>query len=205
MNTKERTGRSRGRPREFDRTRALNAALIVFWRHGYEGTSIAELTHAMKITTPSLYAAFGSKGKLYREALELYMATHGDPLVRALISSGPCRKAIACMLAAAAHQFSRPGLPHGCMVANGALRCAKDHSAAVRETGMLRRLGQDALRQRIEAAIVAGELPKGADAAGLAAFYSATVQGMSVQAVDGATRDDLMKLADYAMVVWPEA
>lgn len=197
--------RSRGRPREFDKKRALNAALRLFWRQGYEGTSVAELTKAMRITAPSLYAAFGSKEQLYREVLDLYMSTHGDALAGTLASPGPCRDAIARMLAAAAHQFSRPGLPHGCMVANGALRCAKEHANAVKATGMLRRLGQDTLRLRIEAAIADGELPKRADAAGLAAFYAATLQGMSVQAVDGATTKQLLKLGDYAMAAWPVA
>lgn len=205
MTMESNTRRSRGRPREFDKKRALKAAMMLFWRQGYEGTSIAELTRAMSITAPSLYAAFGSKEQLYREVLELYMSTHGDALARTLASSGPCRDVVARMLAVAAHQFSRPGLPHGCMVANGALRCAKEHSAAVKATGMLRRLGQDALRARIEAAIADGELPQGADASGLSAFYTATVQGMSVQAVDGATTEQLLKLGDYAMATWPAA
>ncbi len=203
MTTESNTKRSRGRPREFDKKWALHAAMMLFWRQGYEGTSLAELTKAMKITAPSLYAAFGSKEQLYRDVLELYMSTHGDAMARALASSGPCRDVVARMLAAAAQQFSRPGLPHGCMVANGSLRCAKEHAAAVKATGMLRRLGQDALRQRIEGAIAAGELPQGTDAAGLAAFYAATVQGMSVQAVDGATTEQLQRLGDYAMAAWP--
>jgi len=203
MTQQEPPRRSRGRPREFDKQRALNAALLLFWRQGYEGASIAQLTRAMKITAPSLYAAFGSKQQLYREALERYASTHGDPVARALAAPGPCREVIGHVLAAAARQFTQPRLPHGCLVANGALRCATENRAAAAATALLRRLGQDALRQRIEAAIAAGELPDDTDASTLAAFYAAAVQGMSVQAVDGATREQLLRLGEYAMAAWP--
>lgn len=197
------TRRLPGRPREFDKTKALKAALILFWRQGYEGASIAQLTDAMEITAPSLYAAFGSKEQLYREVLGLYASTHGDPLARALTLPGPAREAIRQMLAEAAKQFTRAGLPHGCLVANGALRCANENHAAAKATSALRLLGREAIRQRIDRAMVEGELPDGTDAAGLAAFFTSVVQGMSVQAVDGATREQLLKLGVYAMAAWP--
>lgn len=195
--------RARGRPRAFDKTQALKAALALFWRHGYEGTSIADLTKAMKINAPSLYAAFGSKEQLYREVLDLYLATNGAPVAHALSKPGAARSAVAEMLTAAARQFSRPGMPKGCLVANGALRCAEENRMATKETATIRRLSQNALRQRLERAVADGELAPRTDTAALAAFYASVVQGMSVQAVDGATREQLLMLAEYAMAAWP--
>ncbi len=196
MTEKTGTGsRGRGRPRTFDKARALQAALALFWRHGYDGTSIAQLTAAMKISAPSLYAAFGSKEALYREVLELYMATHGAP--------GPAREAIRNMLKEAALQVSRAALPKGCLVANGALQCGRENQVAARETGALRRLGRDAIRQRLDHAVRQRELPARTDTAALAAYYASVVQGMSVQAVDGASRAQLLKLGEYAMAAWP--
>ncbi len=195
--------RARGRPRAFDKAQALKAALTLFWRHGYEGTSIADLTRAMKISAPSLYAAFGSKEQLYREVLDLYLATHGVPVARALSGPSSARTAVGEMLTAAAGQFTHPALPQGCLVANGALRCAEENRFATRETATLRRLLQDALRQRLARAVNDGELAMDTDTAGLAAFYTSVVQGMSVQAVDGASRRQLIALAEYAMAAWP--
>lgn len=203
MGTNDPVKRARGRPRAFDKAHALKAALALFWRHGYEGTSVADLTQAMKINAPSLYAAFGSKEQLYREVLDLYSATHGAPVARALSAPGSTRNAVAEMLLAAARQFSRPALPKGCLVANGALRCAEENKVATKETAMLRRLGKDALRQRLARAVSDGELAPDTDTAALAAFYASVVQGMSVQAVDGATREQLLKLAGYALAAWP--
>ncbi len=204
MTEKTGTGsRGRGRPRTFDKARALQAALALFWRHGYDGTSIAQLTAAMKISAPSLYAAFGSKEALYREVLELYMATHGAPAARALGAPGPAREAIRNMLKEAALQVSRAALPKGCLVANGALQCGRENQVAARETGALRRLGRDAIRQRLDHAVRQRELPARTDTAALAAYYASVVQGMSVQAVDGASRAQLLKLGEYAMAAWP--
>lgn len=195
--------RSRGRPRVFDKTRALKAALILFWRQGYEGSSIAQLTKAMKITAPSLYAAFGSKEQLYREVLDLYISTQGDTLARSLGEPGSARIAIGHMLTEAATQFSRSAWPKGCLVSNGAIRCAKGNQAAVKATATLRSLGQDAIRQRIDRAIIDGELTAGTDAVELAAFYASVIHGMSVQAVDGATREQLIRIGEYAIAAWP--
>lgn len=203
MTAENSTKRTRGRPRAFDKISALKAALILFWRHGYEGTSIAQLTKAMKITATSLYAAFGSKEQLYREVLVLYASTHGEPITRALAQPGPAREAIRQALAEAAKQFSRSGWPQGCLIANGAIRCSPEHRIAARETAAIRRMGQDAIRQRIGQAIADGELAASTDAENLAAFYASVVQGMSVQAVDGATREQLIGLGELAMAAWP--
>lgn len=200
---KNKIKRSPGRPRTFDRAEALEAALLLFWRNGYEGTSIAQLTEALGITPPSLYAAFGSKDQLYREVLDLYLSTHGDFIAKALTEQGLSRNAIERMLKEAAKRFTQAEAPHGCLVASGVLRCAGENQSAARHTAARRLLAQDAIRRRIDQAVEEGELPAKTDTAGLAAFYASTIQGMSVQAVDGASRAQLNEIGRFAMAVWP--
>lgn len=197
------TNHLRGRPREFNKARALDAALILFWSQGYEGTSITQLTKAMKINAPSLYAAFGSKEQLYYDVLNQYVTIHGDPLVRALFKRSTVRNDVKQMLIEAAKQFSRAAWPQGCLIANGALRCGKEYQPVAKATASLRILAKDALKQRLDQAITDGEIARCTDIESLAAFYSSVVQGMSVQAVDGATRKQLIKIVEYAMAAWP--
>ncbi len=193
----------RGRPREFDRGAALKEAMLLFWQQGYEGASIAQLTRAMKITPPSLYAAFGSKESLYREALGLYMNEYLAPMAQALAAPVTAREAVGNMLLAAARQFSRSGMPPGCLLAIGTLRCGQESRSAVEATAAMRRLGQETIAKRIQRAVAAGELPTGSSADGLAAFYTSIVQGLSVHAVDGAKFEELARICELAMAAWP--
>lgn len=195
--------RTRGRPRTFNDASALEAALVLFWRHGYEGTSIAQLTDAMKITAPSLYAAFGSKEQLYQKALDLYVNTQGDFVAQTLSAPGSTREAIARLLKEAAVRFTRTNWPAGCLVATGAIRCASDNGTVLEMTATVRRASTNLLKQRIDQAIANHELEPDEDSSGLAAFYASVVQGMSVQAIDGAKQAQLMKIAEFAMAAWP--
>lgn len=196
--------RSPGRPRAFDRANALDAALDLFWRHGYEGTSIAQLTDAMKITAPSLYAAFGSKEQLYREAVSLYLSIHANFISASLDNKGPARKVVERMLKEAAKAFSRPDMPRGCLVASGSLLSAKEHLAITQGMTGLRNHARGLIQARIEQAVAEGELSPDVDVEAMAAFFSAAVQGMSVQALDGASRSLLNRIADLAMAAWPD-
>lgn len=194
---------SRGRPREFDRDRALDLAQMLFWQNGYEGTSIAELTSVLGITPPSLYAAFGSKDALYREVLALYLSTRSERMTKALEKKGSARAAIDAMLKEAVDMFTSDDSPRGCLVANGALRCAKEHQPIAEHTAMLRRLTQDGIKRRLDRAKEEGDLPKGTDTAALASFYASVIQGISVQAVDGASKARLRDIVRFAMAAWP--
>lgn len=196
--------RVRGRPRIFDKAKALEQALILFWRQGYEGTSIAQLTQAMRITAPSLYAAFGSKEQLYRDVLDLYFSTHTDFLTHALATPGPIRDVMGQFLVAAAQQFSRSEWPPGCLVASGSLRCVQENQTVAQATAALRRMGQEAIASRMQAAVHGQELPPDTDTVGWAAFYASVIQGMSVQAVDGASREQLLAIGERAMAAWPQ-
>jgi TetR/AcrR family transcriptional regulator, copper-responsive repressor len=180
---------------------ALDAAVDIFWRHGYEGASIADLTAAMGVTPPTLYAAFGSKEDLYREALARYLerAERG----RGGADSGSAYELIENYLRAAADRFTDPGHPPGCMVSTASLYCAAENEAARSAAAAMRAVGFDAAVAACERAKSSGELPPATDAVALMRFYGAIVQGMSVQAVDGATAAELHAVVDLAMAAWP--
>lgn len=197
--------RAPGRPRGFERPEALQRALALFCERGYEGASVAELTAAMGITPPSLYAAFGSKEALYREALALYRAGPGGFAARALQEEPTARRAIARLLREAAALFPSGAVTAGCMISMAALCCAPEHRGVAEHATRLRGEALAALEARIAAGIAGGELPPGSDAAGLARFYGAVIQGMSIQARDGAGCAELLQIAEAALAAWPAA
>jgi AcrR family transcriptional regulator len=192
----------RGRPRAFDRAAALHRAMHVFWEKGYDGASLAELTAAMGINSPSLYAAFGCKQQLFREALELYGATEGGGVWDALDEAATAREAIEGMLRASTRAFTRPGRPHGCLIALGALHADAENTAVCRELQRHRANNAGLLRRRLDRAVAEGELAKGVDTRAVAVFYATLQHGMSIQARDGASRKTLMAVADSAMAGW---
>jgi TetR/AcrR family transcriptional regulator, copper-responsive repressor len=194
-----------GRPRAFDREQALNTAMDLFWRHGFEGTSTAQLTAAIGIAPPSLYAAFGSKEALFRETLALYGQRYGGFLSEPMSGTGGARAAIEQMLQAAARQFADAQHPLGCMVAAGELQASEAQGALVDEVAGRRHAAQLAIRARLDRARKDGELPADSDTAALAAYFAMVVQGLAVQARDGAKPALLKRLADLAMQAWPES
>jgi AcrR family transcriptional regulator len=190
-----------GRPRTFDRDAVLKAAMEAFWAHGYEGASIALLTDAMGVSLSSLYAAFGSKEALYREALELYGS---DPPMSAG-PKGSTYRQLEQMLRRSAARFTEPGKPPGCMMLTGSLRGGAEASGAIRAAAHERGERLADMAHWLRRAQVAGDLPQEVDADGLASFYMAVLQGMSVQAVDGADAAALSRIADFALARWPGA
>ncbi len=192
----------RGRPRSFDRSAALARAMELFWTKGYEGASISDLTEAMGIGSPSLYAAFGSKEALFREAIELYGRIEGPEIWDVVENAPDARAAVEGFLTATAHSFSRPGKPRGCMVVLSQLNTTEASAsvcAALREN---RAQGQSGLEARLRRAVGDGDLPPSVDVAGLAAFYLTVQQGMSIQARDGVSEDRLLAVAKGAMAAW---
>ncbi|WP_457032888.1 TetR/AcrR family transcriptional regulator [Kitasatospora sp. P5_F3] len=198
----EQSAAPRGRPRSFDREAALAQAVALFWEHGYEATSVADLTAAMGIRPPSLYAAFGDKRSLFEEAVASYQQTHGAVLPRALDGEPTARAGIARMLHAAAAEYTDPAHPWGCLLTSSTVNCTTRE--VERELRGVRNTNVRALESRIRADIAAGHEPPGTDAAALAVFVGTVLQGMSQRARDGATRAELERVAEFAMRAWPE-
>jgi AcrR family transcriptional regulator len=201
MKPQAKAGKGRGRPRSFDRTTALEQAILAFWERGYEATSVSDLTRVMGIGAPSLYAAFGDKQALFAEVVEEYGARYGSFTDRALAEEPTARAAVARILREAAAEYTAPDRPHGCLVVHAATNCTTPEvEESLRER---RNANLVTLERRIEADIAAGELPADLDAAALARHAGAVIQGMSQQARDGASREELAALAEIAMTVWP--
>jgi AcrR family transcriptional regulator len=191
---------TRGRPRSFDRDVALRRAVVLFWEQGYEGTSIADLTAAMGIAAPSLYAAFGSKEKLFREAVASYAAD--SPTRRALAREPTAYAAVAAMLHDNADDYTDPATPLGCMLVLGAPVGTPEHSGVRELLAEERRDDVAALQARLDRGIAEGDLTPGTDTGALARFYSTVLDGMSIKARDGASNAELHAVADAALAAW---
>jgi AcrR family transcriptional regulator len=196
------TAPHRGRPREFDAEAALGAALRVFWSRGYEGASLTELTEAMGITRPSLYACFGNKEDLFRKALDLYEREKLAYMKTALEASTARGVAERLLHGALKMQTSNCD-PKGCLGVISSLACAAQ-AESIRNEVIARRASSDAaLIKRFERAKAEGDLPEHIDPESLARYLYAIVQGLSVQAGSGTSCDQLGKLVETALAVWP--
>lgn len=193
---------TRGRPRNFDREQALARAMEVFWAKGYADTSMTDLTQAMGVAAPSLYAAFGSKEDLFREAVKLYEDTEGAALWSVVDASRTAREAIEGLLLATAEANGRVGRPTGCLVTLSGAHPDALPGRACQELTETRRAALTAMEDRLRRGRDAGEIAPDADLAAMAAFYTTVHQGMVFRARDGATSDELRGTARAAMLAW---
>ncbi|WP_214411185.1 TetR/AcrR family transcriptional regulator [Sphaerisporangium fuscum] len=184
-----------GRPRAFDVDAALDRALEVFWRQGYEGTSLSDLTAAMGINRPSLYAAFGNKEELFAKVLDRYITGPGAFAAEAL-TAPTAREVVARMVGGAVELTTGPHTPPGCLSVNSVHACGPASAPARQAAIAARKAGEVALRRRFEQA---SDLPAGHDPATLARLVHTITDGIAVQAASGRGRDELRQIADLAL------
>jgi TetR/AcrR family transcriptional regulator, copper-responsive repressor len=191
----------RGRPRSFDRAAALESAIEVFWTKGYEATSISDLTAAMGINPPSLYAAFGDKERLFLEAVRRYEALQGDscPYCEEPTARGAFEK----LLTYLAEELTSSSHPRGCMLMMAATTANSASPEMQKALAKRRAESRAGMRARIERGIADGDVPRGTDAAALSDFYVTIASGMALQAREGATRKSLLGTVERAMSLFP--
>jgi AcrR family transcriptional regulator len=195
--------RKRGRPRVMNKEAALAVAARLFWERGYEGTSIADLTKEIGITPPSLYASFGSKDELFKQALDFYVARETGERHVVLENAPTALEGLTFYLMDAVRSSTQDGCPRGCAVATAVLQHAEENAGVAKGVAERRQATFVALRSRFDRAVGSGELPEGTDTYALARFYGAVLQGMSAQAADGACADTLSGIVKVALSAWP--
>src|ERR1700726_3561152 len=201
MKHKKFSGRM-GRPRSFDLHEALDRALQVFWRKGYEGASLSDLTKAVGVTRPSLYAAFGDKKALFRKALDRYL-TGPAAYTQEALKEPTARAVVERLLQGAADLNTAPRNPGGCLTVQGALACGEAGDSIRQELIACRAAGEAALRRRLQRAKSEGDLPATVNPADLASYVATIVFGMAVQAAGGANRDKLQHVVEMALRTLP--
>ena len=201
MNTTP-TRKPRGRPPAFDHDEALEKALQLFWQHGYEGTSMAELMQAMGMNKPSIYAAFGNKEELFRKALQRYL---NGPVAYAAeaLQEPTARQVVEKFLTESVMLLASQKMPKGCLLVQAALSCGQGSALIQQELTAQRQRFEGALRQRFEQARADGDLAADTDPAALARFVATVHQGISVQAASGARQEELMAVVELALRNWP--
>jgi AcrR family transcriptional regulator len=194
---------TRGRPRTFDPDTALRQATQLFWERGYEGTSLTDLAQAMGIASASIYHAFGSKADLFRQVMDRYGTSYGGPPKRALSEHPTTRDAVHAMLRATADQITRSDAPHYCMLILAAPTGAVENHAVREFLADIRRSQFTAIKERLDRGVADGDISVSQDTVdALARYYATVVQGLSVQARDGATRNELETVIICAMAAW---
>ncbi|NSY40629.1 TetR/AcrR family transcriptional regulator [Leisingera sp. ANG59] len=192
----------RGRPRNFDREKALSVAMRLFWERGYDATSLADLTAGMGISTSSLAAAFSSKENLFLEAVKLYTTMDASETGRELAAQNTARHAVASVLHRAARNMTQKDKPSSCLLMLGAINTSPKNYRIIDYMINQRHTSTDCLRRRIARGVADGDVPPDADVDAIADYYSAMIRGMAIKARDGASRGELIRIAELAMLSW---
>lgn len=192
----------RGRPREFDTQQALERAMMLFWEKGYQATSLDELTAAMGITRPSLYAAFGDKEKLFVQAVEFYQQRFSQRIGSALSEDIDTKSAISLMLQRTLEIHTNPALPRGCFIVNSTLECCTWSDFLQRKFAEHYALSEAAIYERLRQGQMKGDVPADVDIRSLAQFYNGVSQGIAVLAKAQNDPVAIRNIANTAMQAW---
>ena len=189
-----------GRPRTFDREEALKKAMMLFWKNGFEGTTMADIIAAIGMTAPSIYAAFGNKDQLFRASVELYKASVEQGPIRRLYAADDIHQAVVDWLNATINMLSADGVS-GCLIMGGAINCTPENQSNFEYLKNIRQQYKDALINRFAKAKEAGQLLDSAMPSELANFYFSFMQGLAIQATDGASASELAASCYLSMSV----
>lgn len=192
----------RGRPAAFDRDDVLEKAMRVFWEKGFAGASMSDLTAAMGIASPSIYAAFGSKEGLYREAIDRYVALSREGLAR-IMDLPTARESIEGLLHKAVAAFSRSNVPSGCMLEQTAVEVGDQSTELAASLGKMRAANDENFLARLRKGVEEGDVAPGTDIAAVAAFYVTVRKGLSLASKGGASPDEMRSVVAAAMTAWP--
>jgi AcrR family transcriptional regulator len=195
--------RGRGRPRLFDRTAAIQQAMDLFWDRGYEGTTFDDLIGAMKLSPSSFYHEFGSKERLYREAVDYYLSVSSSYVSRVLSSHRDTRAAFEAFIEETAAFFTNGASPAGCMISLAGTHLPPHLRSVADFTKSLRKGFEQELARRLRKGVSDGDLPPGTNVKELAAYFDTVIRGMAVHARDGASRKQLLAICRVAMRAWP--
>ena len=196
--------RGRGRPRSFDRNAALFKALELFWKRGYEPVSVAELCTAMGINAPSLYAAFGSKSELFLEAVTFYEERYWAEPSRRFMEKKDFYLAVHEFFSEAAGILLSPDTPCGCMVVLAAVNISEQETAIIHTLQQMRLATRTMFAEKIRLAVEEGQLPSDTAVEALAGDFNTFLEGLSLQARDGADARELQELSTYAVRMLPK-
>jgi AcrR family transcriptional regulator len=191
-----------GRPRTFDADKALDRAVEVFWRQGYEGASLSDLTAAMGVNRPSLYATFGTKEQLFEKALRRYAEIDME-YARTALAAPTAHEVAEEFLRRNAEALTLPDRPAGCFSIQAGLSCSPDNQSISEILATARRAGEQAMADRFARAVREGDLPADTDPADLARYITVVSEGQAVHAAAGADREGLRRVAEIALRAFP--
>jgi AcrR family transcriptional regulator len=192
----------RGRPRNFDKAKALDTALKLFWKHGYEGTSMAMLTEAIGVNVASLYAAFGAKESLFLQCVERYSELNGD-LYHESFKKKAAREVARSILEGEVQLVTRRGTPDGCLMVQGALATSPQVEKIRQRMAQMRAMAEKWMADRFRQAVAEGDLQSDTDPAALACYLMTLNSGLAVQAKSGVDKKRLLKVVELVMRGWP--